>query len=169
MRTVRTCVFETNSSSEHALAMCLESDYEKYKNGELLFSCNQEKLVTFADVYEYVKERADEIKNTTDERLAQFVNGYLPDFENTLTLDKFTQIVKSMDGVYSYRHDKDGQPISYSAKRSIDSDEKLIALVLEYRYHTADEYISWVEDEFYQTFTTPSGEKIVAFGYYGHT
>lgn len=33
---IRRNVFETNSSSVHSLTMCLQSDYDKWKNGEVL-------------------------------------------------------------------------------------------------------------------------------------
>lgn len=36
--TIRRGVFETNSSSTHTLTMCKESEYDKWKDGELFFS-----------------------------------------------------------------------------------------------------------------------------------
>lgn len=33
---IRRGVFETNSSSTHSITMCMESDYDKWENGELL-------------------------------------------------------------------------------------------------------------------------------------
>lgn len=36
-RQIRRGVFETNSSSTHSLTMCSEEEFEKWKNGELLF------------------------------------------------------------------------------------------------------------------------------------
>lgn len=37
-RQIRRGVFETNSSSVHSLTMCTSSDYDKWKNGELVWS-----------------------------------------------------------------------------------------------------------------------------------
>lgn len=34
---IRSNVFETNSSSVHTLCICTEDEYEKFKNGELLY------------------------------------------------------------------------------------------------------------------------------------
>ena len=34
---VRRNVFETNSSSVHTLVVCKESDYDRWKNGEVLY------------------------------------------------------------------------------------------------------------------------------------
>lgn len=36
-RQIRREVFETNSSSVHSITMCLESEFEQWKNGELLW------------------------------------------------------------------------------------------------------------------------------------
>lgn len=37
-RQIRRGVFETNSSSTHSLTICTKEEYEKWENGELLFS-----------------------------------------------------------------------------------------------------------------------------------
>lgn len=44
-RQVRRGLFETNSSSVHTLVMCSSEDYEKWKNGELLFDRWDDKFV----------------------------------------------------------------------------------------------------------------------------
>ena len=41
MRLIRRGAFETNSSSTHSITMCKESDFDKWKNGELYF-CNDD-------------------------------------------------------------------------------------------------------------------------------
>jgi hypothetical protein len=42
---VRNGVFETNSSSTHSICICTKSDYEKWKNGELVYDSWNEALV----------------------------------------------------------------------------------------------------------------------------
>ena len=37
MRTIRRNVFETNSSSTHSIAFATKSEFEKWRNGELLY------------------------------------------------------------------------------------------------------------------------------------
>lgn len=37
MRLIRRNTFETNSSSTHSITMCSESDFDKWKNGELYY------------------------------------------------------------------------------------------------------------------------------------
>ena len=44
-RQVRRGVFETNSSSVHSITMCTKSDYDKWRNGELVWNRWGEELV----------------------------------------------------------------------------------------------------------------------------
>ncbi len=44
-RQVRRGVFETNSSSVHSITMCAKSDYDKWKNGELVWDRYGRELV----------------------------------------------------------------------------------------------------------------------------
>ena len=37
MKLIRRGTFETNSSSTHSITMCKESDFDKWKNGEMYF------------------------------------------------------------------------------------------------------------------------------------
>lgn len=45
MRIIRRNTFETNSSSTHSLTMCTQDEYEKWKNGELVFDRWEDILV----------------------------------------------------------------------------------------------------------------------------
>ena len=95
---IRRNTFETNSSSTHSLTMCTKDDYEKWKNGELVFDRWNDELVSPED-----KELEDEYG------------------------------------------DKD--------------------------YFTYDEFFDYYNSEyetFKQDFTTPNGEEVIAFGYYGY-
>lgn len=100
-RQVRCGVFETNSSSVHSLCMCMESDYEKWKNGEMVFDRWNDELIPITD------EIREEIE----------LNDYL---DNYFTYDDF------------FDYECNG-------------------------YETFETDI-----------TTPNGEKVVSFGYYGH-
>ena len=46
MKTIREGCFETNSSSTHSITMCMESDFLKWKNGEMYWDSWNNKLVT---------------------------------------------------------------------------------------------------------------------------
>jgi len=42
---IRSGVFETNSSSTHSMTVCMKSDFERFKNGEMLFQYYKDKFV----------------------------------------------------------------------------------------------------------------------------
>ena len=48
-RQIRRGVYETNSSSVHSLTMCTSSDYDKWKNGELVWSRWDDELIPITD------------------------------------------------------------------------------------------------------------------------
>lgn len=91
MISVRRNVFETNSSSTHSLCICTEEEYEKFKNGSMMYNDYSEEL--------------------------QFVSD-----------------------------------------KELEEDK--------YRYKSYEDMGEWLE--FYEEhFTTPSGDKMVAFGEFG--
>jgi hypothetical protein len=45
-------VFETNSSSTHSITICLREEFERWKNGELIYSRNEEKLIPTSEAPE---------------------------------------------------------------------------------------------------------------------
>lgn len=96
---IRNNVFETNSSSVHTLCICTEDEYEKFKNGELLYDLDLDILT--------------------------------PDVEN-----------KWGDGNITYNE--------------FWGDED------EYDYYDG------CLETYYEEYTSPSGDKIVIFGKYGH-
>ena len=96
MLQIRQGLFETNSSSTHSITICTDSEFETWKNGELIFDYYNEKLVPYTD----------DIKKSQEA-------GY----EDYATYDNF--------GFNDYEY---------------------------YEKH----------------YTTPNGENIVAFGYYGY-
>lgn len=59
---IRTGLFETNSSSVHSLVMVSENDYEKWKNGELVYDRMRDKLIPVTDeeYLEWKKENEEE-------------------------------------------------------------------------------------------------------------
>lgn len=98
-RQIRRGVYETNSSSVHAITMCMGSDYDKWIDGELIWDRWDEVLI----------------------------------------------------------------PITDQNKESIEDDK--------WRYLTYERFndYEYVDQETFEDgMTTPSGERVVAFGYYGH-
>ena len=53
---VRKGVFETNSSSVHCMTMCSQSDYDKWKNGELFYYKYNNQLVTKEEMQKILEE-----------------------------------------------------------------------------------------------------------------
>ena len=98
-RQIRRGVFETNSSSVHSLTMCMESDFNKWVVGELVWSRWGDELVPITD----------EIKKSMEEHEREY-----------LTYEQFND--------YDY--------IDY--------------------------------ETFEDSYTTPNGETVKSFGYYGH-
>lgn len=98
-RQIRRGVFETNSSSTHSITICMKSDFDKWKNGELVWYRWGDVLVPITD------EIREEMKDK---------------YSSYLTYDQFCDY----------------------------------------------EYIDF--EKITETYTTPSGETIIAFGYYGY-
>lgn len=46
---IRQSLFETNSSSTHSLTMCTDSDFQKWKDGNLIFDYYDEVLIPVTD------------------------------------------------------------------------------------------------------------------------
>lgn len=156
MKTIRRNVFETNSSSTHSITMCMEGDYEKWKNGELYYLEDSDKFVN--------KEQRDII-------LKKLV------LEDKMDIDYNAQIITFKGQTVHYEDWKD----KYKKIDDFCTDDNLNEIteeeVGEYfksnfdRYEmpcTYDEYYDDLEYETYKTkFTTPKGESVISFGYYG--
>ena len=164
MRTVRTCVFETNSSSIHVISMCKESVYKDFFDKHIgLWSDDRGRIMTYEEVCEDLK------KNYKDDYYYKYfvqdcAKDYVADPEKIFTVQNLAKVVKENDGnihnAYSDLELKDG----------IDNDEAALLYWLSEDFRTADEWAEqeWIEESFDDVYTTESGEKIVAFGYYGH-
>lgn len=77
MKTVRLGTFETNSSSTHSLTMCMESDYKKWKNGEMYWNRWNDELVSKETVEEeFLKENTGVSKEDPDfkDKLEEYLN-----------------------------------------------------------------------------------------------
>ena len=82
MKTIRIGTFETNSSSTHSITMCMESDFLKWKNGEMYWDSWNNKLVTKKMVEEeYLKENPEVSKEDPD--FKDKLEEYLSDDDKT--------------------------------------------------------------------------------------
>jgi hypothetical protein len=114
MRQIRIGTFETNSSSTHTLVIVNKDEYEKFKNGEMIWNREEGKLQTIEDA------------------------------KKSLIADR-------------KRWDK-----------SFEASEDEIEELIEDETETYDEFGSGYET-FEQEFETQSGDKIIAFGYFGYS
>lgn len=77
MRTIRIGTFETNSSSTHSITMCMESDFLKWKNGEMYWNRWNDELVPKETVEEeFLKENTGVNKEDPDfkDKLEEYLN-----------------------------------------------------------------------------------------------
>ena len=103
MRTVRRGTFETNSSSTHSITMCMESDYEKWKNGEMYWHRWNDELVSKEEVEK-------EMAKLRDEFIADN-----PDFDenNEEWKEKLEQCINEDKMYYTYEEFNDYDYIEY--------------------------------------------------------
>ena len=87
---IRRGVFETNSSSVHSITMCMQSDYEKWENGEFIYDRWGDALVPITD------ENAEIIKNSEDDDYLTF-DEFWNDYDK-LEYEKFKQTFTSQNG-----------------------------------------------------------------------
>lgn len=162
MKTIRTSVFETNSSSIHVLSICKESVYNDFfDKGIGLWSEDKEEIMTFEEVIEELK------KDYKDEDYQRYFKedcseDYEPDPEKIFTVENLKKVIAENKTVHRVFEDLE-------LENGIEDDETALLYWLNEDYFTAEEWADqeWVEEAFDQTYTTDSGEKIVAFGYYG--
>ena len=153
MKTIRHNVFETNSSSTHSLTIVDEDEFEKFKNCEYLL--NYHTFVSAEDEYENVMDNLERYEdNMSDE--------YRATYKTELTFEKFKEVLSKLsDNDLSYYHRED-------AREDIQTHFDAVKAALGEDIET---YLTMGGEE-YETFeshyTTKSGDKIVAFGYYGY-
>lgn len=163
MRTIRTCVFETNSSSIHVLSICKESVYNDFFNkGIGLWSETREEIMTFEEAIEKLKK---DYNNAYYQKYFRedCSENYEPDPDKIFTVKNLKNVIKENKTVH-------GVFDNLELENGIEDDETALLYWLNEDYFTAEEWAQqdWIEEAFDQTYTTDSGEKIVAFGYYGH-
>ena len=126
---IRRGTFETNSSSCHSITMCMESDYDRWRDEGLLLymglGCGYAKNNKPEENHFYTRDEAISFEKTSkyndnvDWNNRNEVNDILND-----------------DGFFTY----------------------------DYFWDDYCEYYECYEE----TMTTPNGENVIAFGYYGH-
>lgn len=159
MKTVRLATFETNSSSTHAICMCSEEDYQKFKNMELFWK--YERLATAEELYEeFIKPFNGDRANWDEWVIDLFDNGLcgkLPSidlFKKALTAEEEFHYVRCNERRDEYNTEEDwiiANIQSWFSTENIGNESNY----------------SFNGDYYYETFSD-SFNGVVAFGYYGH-
>ena len=139
-RQIRKSVFETNSSSTHSLTICTEEEYNKWKNGEILFNKWSEK---FVELKEYTL--TDEIKELAMLDYNGKRQKYWKEWEELSEEEKEELYLAKIE----------------------EKKERDLAGAITYREYEND---SWYDDltDYLEYYTSPSGDKLVIFGKYGY-
>lgn len=153
MKTIRHNVFETNSSSMHSLTIVPEEEFEKFENCDLLLDYN-----TFISVEDEYKNVMDNLESYED----NMSDEYRETYKTELTFEKFKEVLSKLcysDLSYYHREGarEDIQTHYDAVKAALGED------TVTYRTMGGEEY-----ETFERHYTTKSGDKIVAFGYYGY-
>lgn len=162
MKTIRTCVFETNSSSTHVISMCSEKKYKDFFEKHIgLWSTGGDKIMSFEEVLEDLR---NDFKNERVRKHfeSQIINDYVADPDKIFTVENLKAVIKEY-GHLEEAYDDDGDI------EGIDNDIHALLWFLSDGYQTADEWgeEDWIEEVFEDSYTSENGETIVAFGYYG--
>lgn len=116
MKLIRKGTFETNSSSTHSITMCKESDFDKWKNGEMYWDRWNESLVSKEEVEkemaklkeEFISEHPDYDKDDIDweEQLEDYLNSdkeyYTYEEFNNYDYIEYETFKDSYDGVVAF-------------------------------------------------------------------
>ena len=116
MKLIRRGTFETNSSSTHSITMCKESDFDKWKNGEMYWDRWNKSLVSKEEVEkemaklkeEFISEHPDYDKDDIDweEQLEDYLNSdkeyYTYEEFNDYDYIEYETFEDSYDGVVAF-------------------------------------------------------------------
>lgn len=159
METIRYGTFETNSSSTHSITMCMEDEFEKWKKSDLYYLISEERFLNKEEKDIYLKRMFLKDKMEIDYNNKTIsLYGIVTSYENYTDREhKMEELITS----------KDIETIDQEEfKNFIDNFDDYTEKPLAYR-----EYLNNVGenyDTYTNVFTTPSGEKVVSFGYYGN-
>lgn len=138
MKQIRKNVFETNSSSTHSLCICTEEQFADWKNGNCLYDYWNEKMVANHVLDEYDYKAAKAEYEANK-------SAYYKDWED-LPQNTKDEYVRSSNA-YNERYNRN----SYDLLTFEDWKNRDLDL-----------------EGYEEHFTTPSGDKMVAFGKYGY-
>lgn len=158
---IRRKTFETNSSSTHSITICTADEFEKFTNGELLFIKDEQKFLKPEEVETFYREEA--LMNRFDVRYDR-LKSTVSYKDTTLSFDNWKDEKKASRKLLDM-YSEDLDTITEEEIEDIKENDYWTESPIDY-----DTYCECIEDyEWYdKSYTTETGDKIVAFGYYGY-
>jgi len=118
---IRRDIFETNSSSTHAIIICPESDYERLGRGEIMITgyesgCGSGGFIDRSTAVRILRERYGEENPDTASFLGEYgvnsleecsedvIDDMLADAEIAYTLDKYGENLETYEEFYTTEH-----------------------------------------------------------------
>lgn len=138
---IRRGVFETNSSSTHSITICKKEDYDAWREGKILMNPYSGETESFPESPQFMEAARNAYEDQKKE--------YFADWENLSDNAKQQWYTLCMQN---------------------EDLEEIFETYKNPSMQTYDEYKDENDDlEMYShRFTTPSGDKMVAFGYHGY-
>lgn len=144
---VRQGVFETNSSSTHTLTICSKDDYDKWKHGEVFWLDNDWHKLDTNKNFVTPKELEELAEQYNEEQQKRIDSG--DKFAHTVDIDKVLNEQRDYDSYYDSYWDTERSTFE--------------------AYTMDDWYARNCDLETYsRSFTSPSGDEMVAFGAFGY-
>lgn len=141
MMTVRSGVFETNSSMTHSLVICKYSDYEDWTKGKLLFNPREEQP--------FVKVEEGRKRNTKQLREEYLKDSWLAQRYGCINDHNINKYARGKVGLDYFEFPDD----------------------IIYFYMTYQEFKDWVSNRCFELIATGGnvdGVKVIALGYHGY-
>lgn len=159
MKTIRSSVFETNSSSMHSITIVPEEEFEKFKKCELLLDYE-----TLVDAKQEYKNVMDTLADWANDKAynEQFDEEYKKVYKDQLTYERFLEVLRKFDYEDLSYYRREG------ARDNIEDDVTAVKAALSEDVYTFNTMGGGTYETYEERYTTKSGDKIVAFGYYGH-
>ena len=128
MESIRRGVFETNSSSTHSLTMCSESEYDRWKKGELLYHSYDGEFKTKEQILEDAKKTREEYleKQKNGEALYRYQENYVraETDEDLLKVELDIEDWKAFDSFWDY---VECEYETFEQEHTASNGEKIIA------------------------------------------
>lgn len=153
MKVIRRGIFETNSSSTHAMTICTEEEYDKWKKGERYYYYEQ--LIT--------PEENDRILRncSLNDLIERDYHKY------TITLDNVTYECKDWEGMRNKIEElKTPERLNKITPEEIEAYRKVHREKCPQTYEEYGEFLEY--ESYFENYTSPSGDKLVIFGYSGY-